>query len=58
MWLAAAAAPRSAGTFGAGVLQASAVVRRDIRGAELAEVANSSLDSSCLGKYHSTEVAN
>jgi hypothetical protein len=39
-------------------LQASAVVRRDIPGAALARVANSSLDSNCLGKYHSVEVAN
>jgi hypothetical protein len=43
MWLAAAAA-RSASTFGTGVvdLQGSAVVRRDIPGAELAKVADRS----------------
>jgi hypothetical protein len=62
MWFAAAA--RSASTFGAaGVVDrydppSLGVVRRDIRGAELAKVANSSLDSNCLGKYHSVEVAN
>jgi hypothetical protein len=39
-------------------LQASVVVRRDIRGAALARVANSSLDSNCLGKYDGVEVAN
>jgi len=49
MWLAAAAAaPRSASAFGAGVLQASAVVRR----------ANPSLDSNCLGKYYRVEAGN